>query len=119
MYYTAEAQYEALCTSLTTSSILFCLVFHCLCPLCGPFDLIASWFGSSGYYTLTLHNSSDSTSQTLMGNVAQMPGTPSAGSKAAPSAQYNSPIALYSADNVSNTRQQAQVSTVVRQTSPR
>ncbi|CAM4613356.1 unnamed protein product [Leuciscus chuanchicus] len=60
----------------------------------------------------------DSTSQTLMGNVAQMPGTPSAGSKASPSAQYNSPIALYSADNVSNTLQQAQMSTVVSQASP-
>ncbi|XP_067313839.1 PDZ and LIM domain protein 3b isoform X2 [Pseudorasbora parva] len=58
----------------------------------------------------------DSTSQTLMGNVAQMPGTPSAGFKAAPSAQYNSPIALYSADNVSNT--QTQMSTVVSQASP-
>ncbi|XP_050983956.1 PDZ and LIM domain protein 3b isoform X2 [Labeo rohita] len=61
---------------------------------------------------------SASTSQTLMGNVAQMPGTPSAGSKATLSAQYNSPIALYSADNVSNTLQQAQMSTVVRQAEP-
>ncbi|XP_016301911.1 PDZ and LIM domain protein 3-like isoform X2 [Sinocyclocheilus anshuiensis] len=61
---------------------------------------------------------SDTTSQTLKGNVAQMPGTPSAGSKAALSAEYNSPIALYSADNVSNTLQQAQMSTVVRQASP-
>ncbi|XP_005157291.2 PDZ and LIM domain protein 3b isoform X1 [Danio rerio] len=57
---------------------------------------------------------SDSTSQTLMGNVAQMAGTPST----AHSVQYNSPIALYSADNVSNTLQQAQMSTVVRQASP-
>uniref|UniRef100_A0A8C1QD65 PDZ and LIM domain protein 3 n=1 Tax=Cyprinus carpio TaxID=7962 RepID=A0A8C1QD65_CYPCA len=61
---------------------------------------------------------SDITSQTLIGNVAQMSGTPSAGSMAAPSAQYNSPIALYSADNVSNTLQQAQMSTVVRQALP-
>uniref|UniRef100_A0A9J8A4W4 PDZ and LIM domain protein 3 n=2 Tax=Cyprinus carpio TaxID=7962 RepID=A0A9J8A4W4_CYPCA len=61
---------------------------------------------------------SDTTSQMLKRNVAQMPGTPSDGSRAALSAQYNSPIALYSADNVSNTLQQAQMSTVVRQASP-
>lgn len=110
---------EPLCTSLTIPLPFFSVVCPFLCPLCGPIDLIASWFGPPGYYTLTLHNSSDTTSQMLKGNVAQMPGTPPAVSKAALSAQYNSPIALYSADNVSNTVQQAQMSTVVRQASPR
>ncbi|XP_077092171.1 PDZ and LIM domain protein 3b isoform X2 [Siphateles boraxobius] len=66
----------------------------------------------------TASQRSDNTSQMLMGNVAQMPGIPSAGSKAVPSSQYNSPIALYSADNVSNTLQQTQMSTVVRQAPP-
>ncbi|XP_052010774.1 PDZ and LIM domain protein 3b isoform X2 [Xyrauchen texanus] len=57
-----------------------------------------------------------------------MPGIPSARCNAAvdpskngaltPSTQYNSPIALYSVDNVSNTLQQAQMSTVVREASP-
>ncbi|XP_055034185.1 PDZ and LIM domain protein 3b isoform X3 [Misgurnus anguillicaudatus] len=67
----------------------------------------------------------DSTSQTLMANVAQVHGTtsvckadPSKNETLTLSAQYNSPIALYSADNVSNTLQQAQMSTVGRQGSP-
>ncbi|XP_051514775.1 PDZ and LIM domain protein 3-like isoform X1 [Myxocyprinus asiaticus] len=57
-----------------------------------------------------------------------MPGIPTARCNAAadpnkngalaPSAQYNSPTDLYSVDNVSNTLQQAQMSTVVRQASP-
>ncbi|XP_065127828.2 PDZ and LIM domain protein 3b isoform X1 [Paramisgurnus dabryanus] len=73
----------------------------------------------------TASQSSDSKSQTLMANVAQVHGTTSV-CKADPrktethtfSTQYNSPIALYSADNVSNTLQQAQMSTVVSQGSP-
>ncbi|XP_057206075.1 PDZ and LIM domain protein 3b isoform X1 [Triplophysa rosa] len=69
--------------------------------------------------------SQSSTSQRLMGNVSQVPSAvcnavadPSKNETLVLSAQYNSPIALYSTDNVSNTVQQAQMSAVVRQGSP-